>query len=115
MPTLSKVTHNKPRRLTTAHKAVKDTGEEWRRGKSAAQRGYGYKWQKARAGYLKKHPLCRHHEARGLIVLAKVVDHIIDHKGDDALFWDSNNWQPLCVICHNIKTASEQNQRGGND
>lgn len=106
MPTLNKTPH-RPKRLTKSHKVERDTGEQWRQGKTAAQRGYGYKWQKARAGYLKKHPLCRHHEERGKLVLANVVDHIIDHKGDMKLFWDSSNWQPLCKQCHDIKTASE--------
>jgi 5-methylcytosine-specific restriction endonuclease McrA len=23
------------------------------------------------------------------------------------IFWDSNNWQTLCVSCHNRKTATE--------
>jgi 5-methylcytosine-specific restriction protein A len=36
-----------------------------------------------------------------------VVDHIIPHRGDQALFWDEENWQPLCLVCHNAKTARE--------
>ena len=27
---------------------------------------------------------------------AAVVDHVIPHLDDKALFWDRNNWQPLC-------------------
>ncbi|WP_396957026.1 HNH endonuclease [Nitrosomonas sp.] len=67
---------------------------------SSAARGYGYRWQKAREGYLRKHPLCADHERRGRIVAATVVDHIIPHRGDSKLFWDSNNWQSLCKHCH---------------
>jgi 5-methylcytosine-specific restriction protein A len=34
-----------------------------------------------------------------------VVDHVIPHKGDRALFWDeANNWQALCARCHALKT-----------
>jgi len=68
--------------------------------KSSSQRGYGYKWQKAREGYLKNHPLCVDHEARGQVVAATVVDHIVPHRGDMTLFWDKSNWQSLCSHCH---------------
>ena len=36
-----------------------------------------------------------------------MVDHIIPHKGDEALFWDEDNLQSLCTPCHNQKTARE--------
>lgn len=74
---------------------------------SSTKRGYGYAWQKARAGYLRNHPLCRSCEAKGLLVAAEHVDHIKPHHGDKTLFWDSSNWQPLCAPCHSEKTASE--------
>ena len=67
---------------------------------SSTERGYGYKWQQAREGYLKRHPLCVMCKRRGLVVEASVVDHITPHKGDMALFWDSSNWQALCRLCH---------------
>jgi 5-methylcytosine-specific restriction protein A len=37
---------------------------------------------------------------------AKVVDHIVPHRGDAALFWAESNWQSLCVLHHGIKTQS---------
>lgn len=75
---------------------------------NANQRGYGYKWQKARAEYLKLNPLCQHCLTEDKRVTpALVVDHIIPHKGDMKLFWDTNNWQPLCKLHHDRKTASE--------
>lgn len=74
---------------------------------SSTARGYGYKWQQARAGYLAKHPLCVKCQARGLVVVATDVDHIQAHKGDMTLFWDRDNWQALCAPCHSAKTASE--------
>lgn len=67
---------------------------------SSAQRGYGSKWQRARKAWLLKHPLCKMHADRGLVVAATVVDHIIPHRGDMTLFWDRNNWQSLCKACH---------------
>jgi 5-methylcytosine-specific restriction protein A len=68
---------------------------------------YGSRWQKARAGYLAHHPLCREHEQLGQYIQATVVDHITPHKGNIELFWSRDNWQPLCAVCHNAKTARE--------
>ena len=42
-----------------------------------------------------------------MLAVAKVTDHIIPHKRDMKLFWDRNNWQPLCKPCHDTKTARE--------
>jgi 5-methylcytosine-specific restriction endonuclease McrA len=61
---------------------------------------YSYRWDKARKAFLKQHPLCAMHQHMGQVVAATVVDHIIPHKGDTALFWDRTNWQPLCKLCH---------------
>ena len=74
---------------------------------SAHKRGYNSRWRKARLTFLSKHPLCRHCEEAGVTKLAEVVDHIIPHKGSTELFWDKENWQPLCKRCHDIKTATE--------
>ena len=67
---------------------------------SAAKRGYGRKWQKARDGFLKKNPVCVICSKRGMVVAASVVDHITPHRGDMSVFWDSKNWQALCAECH---------------
>lgn len=77
---------------------------------TAAQRGYGYRWQQARAGWLRKHPLCAMHADLGQVVPATLVDHIIPHRGDQALFWDKGNWQSLCKQCHD---AHKQRQEKG--
>lgn len=68
--------------------------------RTAAQRGYGYRWQKARKQFLQLNPFCADHQARGHDVVATVVDHIKPHKDDQALFWDETNWQALCKQCH---------------
>lgn len=86
-------------------KAIRQRYERTRA--TAAERGYGGKWQAARLAYLHEHPLCRLHEQQGQTVAALVVDHIIPHKGDLKLFWDRKNWQPLCKECHDRKTARE--------
>jgi 5-methylcytosine-specific restriction protein A len=68
--------------------------------KSAAQRGYGSRWQKYRLGYLRSHPLCVMCARQGRNTLSTVVDHITPHKGDQSLFWDKTNHQGLCQPCH---------------
>ncbi len=82
-----------------------------RRG-SAAERGYGWRWQKARAAWLRVHPLCASCEKEGRTTAARVVDHVVPHRGDRKLFWDKENWQSLCTPCHDRKTA-EETFRGG--
>lgn len=61
---------------------------------------YGRAWHKARARFLREHPLCAMHQARGRVEPATVVDHIRPHRGDEGLFWDTHNWQSLCKQCH---------------
>jgi len=75
--------------------------------KTAAQRGYGSRWQKARVGWLRSHPLCAECQRLGKLVAASDVDHITPHKGDMAIFWDAGNWQSLCRSCHSSKTVRE--------
>lgn len=61
---------------------------------------YNGKWQKARASFLRAHPLCGFCLNVGRLIPASVVDHIEPHRGDLALFWDRDNWQSLCKQCH---------------
>lgn len=75
--------------------------DSWRSGRTTAERGYGAKWQRYRAAYLVKHPLCVMCEQQGRVTAATVVDHIIPHRGDTALFWREANHMALCAHCHN--------------
>ena len=78
-----------------------------RRG-SSTERGYNYKWRKARLLFLKLNPLCVHcRDEEDRVTPATVVDHITPHKGDKQLFWDTKNWQPLCKRHHDKKTVLE--------
>lgn len=67
---------------------------------------YSHKWQKVSKAFLAKHPWCaeclRQDETW---TPATVVDHIKPHRGNQSLFWDRNNWQPLCKHHHDQKTA----------
>lgn len=74
---------------------------------SASKRGYGSRWQKARARYLRSHPMCVKCQEDGRYVKATVVDHICPHRGDPVLMWDETNWQSLCKPCHDKKTFNE--------
>lgn len=90
------------------HKVQQRKQEDQRRGSSTA-RGYNYRWQKARATFLKRHPLCMCSDCKqaGRVMAATVVDHITPHKGDQDLFWDTSNWQSMSKPCHDKKTANE--------
>ena len=73
---------------------------------SSGERGYTYRWQRLRLRFLMRYPLCAACEASGRTVAANEVDHVIPHRGDQALMWDESNWQALCKPCHSAKTAS---------
>ena len=74
--------------------------------RSAAGRGYGAAWRKARRQYLEAHPLCVECMKEGRYVKATDVDHIVPHRGDQKLFWDRSNWQALCHRHHSMKTMT---------
>jgi 5-methylcytosine-specific restriction endonuclease McrA len=73
---------------------------------------YNYRWQRARERWLRQHPLCAICQARGVIEAAEVVDHIVPHRDDPALFWDKANWQSLSKRCHDsLKQSLEKTGR----
>lgn len=81
---------------------------------TSAARGYGSRWQQARADHLRRNPLCVFCRDKGRAVAATVVDHITAPRLSEAkaggdseqiaaawrLFWDRGNWQSLCKPCH---------------
>lgn len=81
-------------------------------GKSSTARGYGYRWQQYRLRFLAEHPLCVMCKQAGRVEAATVVDHIEPHKGDDALFWDTDNHQALCKRCHDGAKQREEARNG---
>jgi 5-methylcytosine-specific restriction enzyme A len=74
---------------------------------SARERGYTAAWDRYSKAFLRAHPLCVACENEGRLTPSAVTDHVIPHKGDAALFWDTANHQALCRQCHNRKTAAE--------
>lgn len=80
-----------------------------RRG-SSAERLYGARWRRERLSWLRLHPLCACDECdagRKRVTVATVVDHVIPHRGNEALFWDRSNWRSMAKACHDRKTARE--------
>lgn len=65
------------------------------------------RWQDLRRYRLNIQPLCVECLKNHRITPATVVDHIKPHKGNEELFYDFNNLQPLCKPCHDRKTAKE--------
>ena len=55
--------------------------------------------------FLRKYPLCAECLKNGRTEPATVVDHIVPHRGNQDLFWNIRNWQPLCKACHDEKTG----------
>ena len=80
----------------------------------STERLYDYRWQKARETFLRQHPLCQCpqcDDGRKRVRAATVVDHIKAHRGDQALFWDTSNWQALSKDCHD--SYKSQLERSG--
>ena len=85
----------------------KATPSYWSKKKDMSKRTYVEKryntrrWKKARAIYIKENPLCIECNK-----LATVVDHIKPVRlGGE--FWNKDNWQSMCAICHNRKSGYE--------
>lgn len=121
MPSKPKHPCNKPgcRALTSerfcdGHQKQYHQKQDRERG-TAHQRGYGSRWAKSSRGFLQHNPLCKHCEDKGIIRASEVTDHIVPHRGDMDLFWDRDNWQPLCKRHHDIKTAKEDGGFGRNE
>lgn len=99
---------------SSQHRKGKDVDQ-----KTANARGYTYRWQQYRRSWLDKHPFCGERKdgtrsaqhsictAEGRATRPNVVDHIVPHREDQVLFWDTLNHQSLCEPCHNRKTATE--------
>ena len=119
---------NKPKSFRPSHlPTVAEAARQYDRDRgSARQRGYDSRWEKARATFLAQpgNQLCVKCKERGLLNpgiyrmdgtvetnprrLHLVVDHIEPHRGDQTLFWDTSNWQPLCPDDHDIVKQREE-------
>ncbi|MCJ8139503.1 HNH endonuclease signature motif containing protein [Falsirhodobacter halotolerans] len=82
------------------------------------------RWKHGRLAHLAVEPLCRYCRQQGItndgsLTAAGlrqadprrcflVVDHIVPHRGDLALFWDRANWQTLCPDHHDRAKQREE-------
>lgn len=69
------------------------------------------RWKQLRRRQLAYQPWCADCLTEGYYVQATDVDHVKPHKGDERLFYDANNLQSLCHVCHSRKTAEELRAR----
>lgn len=74
---------------------------------------YNNRWRKARDLFLISHPWCERCLQNGDYVKADTVHHVIEHKGDQKLFWDRKNWQALCKNCHSSIHSPNMNKYKG--
>lgn len=90
------------------HRQLLDKLDRATRG-TASERGYNAAWARESRRYLRENPLCVCKDCieSGRVRAATVVDHIVPHKGDAALFWDRSNWQSMAKRCHDRKTATQ--------
>ena len=58
-------------------------------------------WVEYRNRFLAANPKCY---ACGDV--ARVVDHVISHKGSEEKFWNETNMMPLCKKCHDFITGT---------
>src|SRR5262245_44394835 len=86
----------------------------WSDGKRLNKKDGGYnwlydtkRWKQYRRQQLQTHPLCAACLADNVVKAATVAHHVIDHGGDEQLFFNSP-LESLCKQCHdNIKQGSQ--------
>ena len=106
--------HLRPRVSTLGNRLPTIQPGSWRTSsQTSGQRGYDYKWQKARESYLRLNPFCVKCDTEGIVTMGNTVDHKVPHRGDRALFWDKSNWQTLCGPHHSSDKQREENAAAG--
>lgn len=71
---------------------------------TAAQRGYGGRWQRLRLAFLSEHPLCAHCLAAGVVTSATDVHHLKPRR--DGGLDLASNLQAVCHACHSRVTGA---------
>ena len=70
----------------------------------------GKPWEALRRQKLARNKFCEECQRGGRLVLATMVDHIVEIKNGGAKL-DMDNLQSLCHSCHSSKTLRERNKR----
>ena len=66
-----------------------------------------WRYVKMRKRFLRDKPLCAECERQGVVTPAQELDHIIPVEKAPELFWDEENMQGLCRVCHKRKSDAE--------
>jgi len=75
---------------------------------------YDWRWTKASKAFIARNPYCIGCRAAGRTELTALTDHVVPHKGDRALFWNAEGWQPSCRWHHDVvKQALEHMYEAG--
>lgn len=89
------------------YKPVRKKGKSFSLGSdkpTGRAKGYNKDWDIFRRRFIHHNPRCyccgRHKDDVRI-----EVDHVIAHKGNDELFWKSDNLIPLCKSCHSMATG----------
>jgi len=67
-----------------------------------------------RAAKLRKNPVCADPFREKCHEAATDVHHIVDHEGNEKLFWDFGNLEALCHSCHSRITGAAHGREGRN-
>ncbi len=92
---------------------IKEVKKEWKKDFKCRSYKHLYdsaRWKRRREKQLKKQPLCEECLKQGIITIAAIADHIEDHKGDLAKFFQGK-LQSLCPSCHSKKTNRDNFSR----
>lgn len=65
------------------------------------------RWERRRKDQLAREPLCRMCLAAKRLTPGTVADHVVEHKGDPALFW-FGELQTLCAPHHNSTKKADE-------
>ena len=106
-----------PTLVEQGHCPAHSRQQDQRRG-SQRERGYTRRWEAAAKRFKDRHPLCGMRPKgqtpvmsqcydEGRVTPVYQVDHVVPHRGDQRLFWDSeHNWQSLCASCGSRKSGA---------
>lgn len=87
--------------------ARRDKSKPWRKLYTSAR------WRALRAYILRRDPSCILCLSEGKTTPACIADHIVEHEGNEVLFWDTHNVWGLCATCHSsIKQRLEYSLKG---
>lgn len=66
------------------------------------------RWKRLVSHHRRIEPTCRMCRAAGIVMAVEVVDHIVPHRNDLNLFFDSRNLQSLCAPHHSGAKQREE-------